>query len=54
MPPVVSIQTDLANASKVLKIDQVGGSNYPSAWNQVDSGKSLIASTVNSFADYQE
>jgi hypothetical protein len=34
-------------------MDQVIGSNYPTAWNQVNGGKSLVASAGNSFSDYQ-
>jgi prepilin-type N-terminal cleavage/methylation domain-containing protein len=50
---VTSLITDLDNASKQLKMDQVVKSNFPTTLAAANSGKGITASPGNTYTDFQ-
>jgi len=47
---IASLTSDLDNASKILKLDQVANSAYPATLNDANSGKGVQASTGTTYS----
>ncbi len=50
---VASFQSDLNNASRLLKMDQVINGGYPASTSQLNNNKGLVASNGATFASYE-